>query len=115
MSLETNVVKSRKGLRDGYVATNIGSVDKRVFDDPDHIEVYCNYVSEIIDYRSTGERVRELRKEKELLQKEFGEKVGYSPSAILKIETNLNYATDKTLQSNSEKHHESEDSRRNLE
>lgn len=38
MSLETNVVKSRKGLRDGYVATNIGSVDKRVFDDPDHIE-----------------------------------------------------------------------------
>ena len=29
--------------------------------------------------------------------KNFGEKVGYSPSAILKIETNLNHATDKTL------------------
>ena len=40
------------------------SVDKRVFDDPDHIEAYCNYVPEIIDYRSIGERVRELRKEK---------------------------------------------------
>lgn len=30
-------------------------------------------------------------------EKEFGEKVGYSPSAILKIETNLNHVTDKTL------------------
>ena len=72
-------------------------VDKRVFDDPDHIEAYCNFVPEVIDYRSIGERVRELRKEKELIQKDFGEKVGYSPSAILKIETNLNHATDKTL------------------
>ena len=41
-------------------------VDKRVFDDPDHIEAYCNFVPEVIDYRSIGERVRELRKEKEL-------------------------------------------------
>ena len=30
-------------------------------------------------------------------EKEFGEKVGYSLSAILKIETNHNHATDKTL------------------
>ena len=28
------------------------SVDKRVFDDPDHIEAYCNYVPKVIDYRS---------------------------------------------------------------
>ena len=41
--------------------------------------------------------MRELRKSKDLIQKDFGEKVGYSPSAILKIETNLNHATDKTL------------------
>ena len=73
------------------------SVDKRVFDDPDHIEAYCNYVPKVIDYRSIGERVRELRKEKKLMQKDFGEKAGYSPSAIFKIETRLNHATDKTL------------------
>ncbi|MGN0393138.1 MAG: helix-turn-helix transcriptional regulator [Bariatricus sp.] len=73
------------------------NVDKRVFDDPDHIEEYCNYVPEVIDYRSIGERVRELRKEKKLIQKDFGEKVGSSPSAIFKIETHLNHATDKTL------------------
>ena len=52
------------------------SVDKRVFDDPDHIESYCNFVPEVIDYSSIGERVRELRKEKEMIQKDFGEKVG---------------------------------------
>ena len=68
-----------------------------VFDDLDHIEEYCNYVPEVIDYRSIGERVRELRKEKKLIQKDFGEKVGSSPSAIFKIETHLNHATDKTL------------------
>ena len=41
--------------------------------------------------------MRELRKEKKLIQKDFGEKVGSSPSAIFKIETHLNHATDKTL------------------
>ena len=46
------------------------SVDKRVFDDPDHIEGYCNFVLEVLDYSSIGERVRELRKEKGLIQKE---------------------------------------------
>ena len=60
-----------------------------VFDDLDHIEAYCNYVPEVIDYRSIGERVRELRKEKKLIQKDFGEKVGSSPSAIFKIEMNI--------------------------
>lgn len=44
---------------------------KRVFDDLDHIEAYCNYVPEIIDYRSIGERVQELRKEKKLIQKDL--------------------------------------------
>ena len=39
--------------------------------DPDHIEAYCNYVPEIIDYRSIGERVQELRKEKKLIQKDL--------------------------------------------
>ena len=37
----------------------------------DHIEAYCNYVPEIIDYRSIGERVQELRKEKKLIQKDL--------------------------------------------
>ena len=41
--------------------------------------------------------IQELRKEKKLIQKDFGEKVGSSPSAIFKIETHLNHATDKTL------------------
>ena len=67
------------------------SVDKRVFDDPDHIEAYCNYVPKVIDYRSIGERVRELRKEKKVPQKDLAERLGISVRAYHYYEEGKRY------------------------
>lgn len=73
-------------------------VDEKVFDDPDHIEKYCHYIPVGIDYDGISERVRELRKDNKMTQREFANHCGCSYSILTKIEQNITNPTDGVLQ-----------------